>query len=352
MAEIAARCVIPAIIGVRAISMRTAITAVRAISTSIDARDAADVVSVGDVVVHRVVAVGVRAVRAAQPFGDRAIGLIVADLVALEIGPIPGSGPAAGLGATTEISPAPGFGAAPEIPTPEISPVPECGPVPEIRLLVGCARAAGVGLPSRGVALVAIGHHRGLRGDRFVERARELRRFRVIGDEDRRHAEGGRHAVGGRIGQMRAPHRLGIPRAIVRRLAATALQFLDPGGVGVQRGPIHGQIAVEEALQILAENRQLGAQSGHFGGVGADFMAHPRLDAEFVLPARGDLAFQLQLVHGLQIAHLGLVHRGFFPEFRGCQRADRRCPQRRYQADPYELQAIAENQKNAGNQSE
>ncbi|NMN96918.1 hypothetical protein FGL95_17920 [Nocardiaceae bacterium YC2-7] len=127
-----------------------------------------------------------------------------------------------------------------------------------------------------------------------------------------------------------------------RPTVCAARQLAHTDRICAQRDALHRQLPVEQHLEVGAQSDQLGAQSSQFLGIGAHLATNLRLDAHLVFASRGDFALELQLVDGLQISGLGLVHCGFTSILRHRECAGNRGPGSSHHADPKQWDALGE----------
>ncbi len=110
------------------------------------------------------------------------------------------------------------------------------------------------------------------------------------------------------------------------------------------------QVGVEEDLQVGPQRGQFGPQRRDLVGglgpqLGGQFAAQLALDGQLVLPARRDLAVQLQVVDELQVACLGLVEVALAAIDDGDEGRHDSSPQRQDDGEFQQLHAIGEHQR-------
>jgi hypothetical protein len=157
----------------------------------------------------------------------------------------------------------------------------------------------------------------------------------------------GRHVDDGTLIGLGCVRLLGGPEVFlgVDPAAADA-----PGGAfGLDGGPVR-EIGVEEEFQIGTQRGQFGAQRRHLVGglrpqLRGQLAAQMRFDGELVLPSRGDLAIELQVVHELEVAHLGLVGVALPAVDDRDERGDHGRPQRENHGQLEQFDAVGENQR-------
>ncbi|RUP04713.1 MAG: hypothetical protein EKK34_12405 [Mycobacterium sp.] len=173
--------------------------------------------------------------------------------------------------------------------------------------------------------------------DRDVLKRRLLVRFVL--------AHGGHPVAGHPVGGRALAVLGGVGRPIGQRPRRFPVERLE--------GRTVFEVGVEQDLQVGPQRRQFCPQSGDLVGglspyLGGQFAAQLRFHRQLVLPARRDLAIQLQVVHQLHVAGPGLVRLGLTSVQHRHEGAGHGGPQRQDHSELEKFHPIGENQRGTG----